>query len=67
MSQVIRWRCDGCGTLRVELPADWLKVETWEDGSAVLHYCPRCKKRRSSHWRSINLEIRNGPRKEAGE
>ena len=46
MSQVIRWRCDGCSALRVELPADWLKVETWQDGSAVLHYCPRCKKRR---------------------
>lgn len=45
MSLVYRYRCDACGTLRVNLPKTWEVRNTWRDGSVTDHYCDRCQKR----------------------
>jgi hypothetical protein len=40
-----RYRCDGCGIMRADLPVTWIKRDEWDDGSVTRHYCIRCKKK----------------------
>jgi hypothetical protein len=46
MSQIIKWKCDGCGYEREILPETWTSVATWDDGSKTLHYCEACQRKR---------------------
>ena len=46
MSQIIRWKCDGCGRMRADLPKTWERFDTWDNGSVTLHYCEDCQRKR---------------------